>query len=132
MKMSKFKILLTVAILSIMAAFFIYQNNKVEWLEKDEFHKVMSQTFHPAEDGNLDPIKKRSSELMEKAIKWQYSDIPAEFKDTKDIKENLKKLVDGSLILDAKIKGNAPDSTINADLTELHEVFHDIVGMCKK
>lgn len=129
--MSKFKIVLVLIVILIISAFFYFQN-KVEWKQKDEFHAVMSQTFHPAEEGNLEPIKKRSSELVEKAIKWQYSDIPAEFKDTKDIKENLKKLVDGSLVLDAKIKGNAPDSTINADLAELHEVFHDIVGLCKK
>ncbi len=132
MKMSKFKIILTVAILSIMVAFYIYQNNKVEWLEKDEYHKVMSQTFHPAEDGNLDPIRKRSGEMVEKAIKWQQSNIPAEFKNTMDIKDNLNKLVNGSLQLDVKIKANAPDTTIKADLTGLHEVFHDIVGMCKK
>lgn len=130
--MSKSKIILAVGIISIMAVFFIYQHNKVVWLEKDEFHTVMGQTFHPAEEGNLDPIKKRSGELVAKAIKWQNSTIPADFKDTVNIKENLKKLVDGSLILDAKIKGNAPDSTIKTDLTELHEVFHDIVGMCKK
>ena len=129
--MSKLKIILGVITIIIVSTLF-YFHNKVDWKQKDEFHKVMSQTFHPAEDGNLDPTKKRSGELAEKAIKWQHSDIPAEFKDTKDIKENLKKLVDGSLVLDAKIKGNAPDSTIKADLTEMHEVFHDIVGLCKK
>ena len=40
---------------------------KDNWMELKEFHKVMAQTFHPAEIDNLEPLKKRSAELMAKS-----------------------------------------------------------------
>jgi len=102
----------------------------VEWKEKDDFHKVMGQTFHPAEDGNYAPIRERSGEMLEKAIAWQKSAIPAEFANISSIKENLVKLVAGSEALNNKIKANCTDEEIKTDLTALHDVFHEIVGAC--
>ena len=63
--MKKIKFLFTV-----MAVFFMSQvvsAQTSEWKEKTEFHKIMSQTFHPAEEGNLEPIKLRSEEMVQKA-----------------------------------------------------------------
>lgn len=103
---------------------------KVEWKEKDAFHTVMSQTFHPAEEGNFAPIRERIGEMVQKAIDWQKSEIPADFKNVQDIKENLNKLVAGSESLNNKIKANCTDSEILSDLSVLHDVFHSIVGLC--
>ena len=104
--------------------------NKTEWKEMVEFHKVMSQTFHPAEEGNFLPIRERSGEMFEKAIAWKTSIIPAEYSNVKGIKKNLKQLVKKSSELDRKIKANSSDEVILADLTVLHDVFHNIVGLC--
>ncbi len=38
-----------------------------DWPALKDFHKVMSQTFHPSEEGNLQPIKERSGEMTQKA-----------------------------------------------------------------
>ena len=35
-----------------------------KWPAIKEFHSVMSQTFHPSEEGNLEPIKARSEEML--------------------------------------------------------------------
>lgn len=105
--------------------------SKVEWKEKDNFHGIMSETFHPAEDGDFAPIKSRCGEMVEKAIAWQKSSIPVEFASVADIKENLSKLVAGSEVLNAKIKANCTDAEILTDLTALHDVFHLVVGLCK-
>ena len=56
------------------------QSTFEKWPAIKEFHEVMSQTFHPAEEGNLAPIKARSEEMMNKAAMLLKSDIPAEFK----------------------------------------------------
>lgn len=40
-----------------------------KWVELKAFHGVMSQTFHPSEEGNLELIKTRSEEMAEKAKK---------------------------------------------------------------
>ena len=50
---------------------------KAKWAEKDAFHKVMSETFHPAEEGKLEPIRKRSQEMMDVAIAWKNLTAPA-------------------------------------------------------
>ena len=103
---------------------------KEDWKEKDEFHKVMAQTFHPVEDGNYNPIRERSNEMYQKAVAWQKSTIPAGY-NKKKISKVLKKLVKESKELDKKIKAGTTDAEIKADLTELHDIFHEIVGLCK-
>lgn len=102
-----------------------------KWKEIKEFHTVMSQTFHPSEEGNLEPIKKRSSEMAEKANILAKSAIPKEYA-TPKIKEAVKKLEGGSQKLDKLIKsGKASDEQIKKDLSALHDVFHEIIGLCK-
>lgn len=102
-----------------------------KWKELKEFHTVMSQTFHPSEEGNLEPIKKRSSEMAEKANILVKSTIPQEY-NTPKIRMAVKKLQKGSKELDAFIKNSkASDETIKQKLSALHDVFHEIVGLCK-
>jgi len=100
------------------------------WKEKDEFHKVMAQTFHPMEDGNYNPIRERCGELLEKAMAWQKSPIPAGM-NKKKITKTLKKLVKETKELNDDIKKGTTDAEIKEELTELHDIFHEIVGLCK-
>ncbi|MCB9320264.1 MAG: hypothetical protein H6570_13355 [Lewinellaceae bacterium] len=100
-----------------------------QWPALDEFHGVMSQTFHPAEEGNLEPIKTRSSEMITKAKALAKSTVPAAFA-SPAITMATKKLVKGSKSLDKLVKkGN--DEAITASLVGLHDVFHEIVGLCR-
>ena len=101
------------------------------WKEQSAFHTVMSQTFHPAEEGDFKPIRERSGEMVEKAKAWKASAIPANYTDVKGIGSSLDALVDGSTKLDAKIKAGAKDEEILKDLSALHDVFHTIVGLCR-
>jgi hypothetical protein len=99
---------------------------KAKWNEMEEFHKVMSQTFHPAEEGQLEPIKTRSGEMVEKAIAWKKSETPEGY-DKKALKKPLKELVKGAKKLDQLVKANAADAEITAKITSLHDVFHEIM-----
>ncbi|MBK6964622.1 MAG: hypothetical protein IPH20_11970 [Bacteroidales bacterium] len=119
-----------VAALMVFAASFVSAQDKVEWKEMIDFHKVMSQTFHPVEEGNFQPIRERSGEMVEKATAWQNASIPAGYTNFKGIKKNLKQLVKKSSALDKKIKTGCTDEIIKADLTALHDIFHNIVGLC--
>jgi hypothetical protein len=107
------------------------QSEKAEWKELSAFHTVMSQTFHPAEEGDFKPIRERSGEMVEKAKAWKASVIPAGYTEVKGIETSLDALVDGSSKLDAKIKAGAKDEEILKDLSALHDVFHTIVGLCR-
>lgn len=106
-----------------------FAQTKTEWKEKEDFHIVMSETFHPSEEGKLEPIKTRIGEMVDAAIAWKNSSIP-EGLDSKSIKKNLKKLVTDSKSLRKKINAGASDELITAKLNKLHDLFHDIAGMC--
>jgi len=100
-----------------------------DWQELKDFHKVMSQTFHPSEEGNLEPIRKRSGEMVEKAISLENSVIPAEFYNDK-VLAAVKKLATDSKKLDKLVKSKKSDKELTEALTKLHDVFHEIIGLC--
>ena len=105
------------------------QSTFEKWPAIKEFHQVMSQTFHPAEEGNLAPIKARSEEMMNKAALLLKSDIPEAFK-TSAILASAEKLQLKSRALHKLVISKAPDATILKSITDLHDTFHEIVGLC--
>ena len=100
-----------------------------KWPAIKEFHTVMSQTFHPAEEGNLAPIKARSEEMMNKAAMLLKSDIPTEFR-TDAILASAERLQLKSKALHKLVASNGSDPAIIESITDLHDTFHEIVGLC--
>jgi hypothetical protein len=100
-----------------------------DWQALKDFHKVMSQTFHPSEEGNLEPIRKRSGEMVEKANLLAKSIIPAEF-NKKEVVAAVQKLAIDSKKLDKLVKSKKSDKELTDSLTKLHDVFHEIIGLC--
>jgi phosphomevalonate kinase len=97
----------------------------------DDFHSVMATTFHPAEDGDLQPIRTRSQEMVDKATAWYNSTVPQGY-DKKLTTATLKKLVKGTKEIDKMVKANATDKELVNKLTALHDVFHEIMEKCRK
>jgi hypothetical protein len=125
------KNILTLALILFISGAVQGQSIFSKWPALDEYHKVMAQTFHPSEDGNLEPIKKRSGELRDQAAMVAKSDIPTEF-DSPAIRKAVKQLNKDSKALDKFIQSNkATDPQITKSLAALHDVFHDVVGLCK-
>lgn len=102
---------------------------KDAWVALKEFHLVMAQTFHPMEEGDLNPIKTRSGELLAKAILLSKSSIPASFASA-EISTAIKDLVKGSEELDKLVQKKAKEEKIKQSLTSLHDTFHIIQGLC--
>lgn len=100
-----------------------------DWPALKDFHKVMSQTFHPSEEGNLEPIRKRSGEMVEKANLLAKSTIPAEF-NKKEVVAAVQKLAVDSKKLNKLVKSKKSDKELTEALTKLHDVFHEIIGLC--
>ncbi|HKR04196.1 MAG TPA: hypothetical protein VJY62_06115 [Bacteroidia bacterium] len=122
------KILIFTALLFI--SFTGFGQSKLEnWPELKTFHSVMASTFHPSEEGNLEPIKTRAGEMVEKAQALAASKIPAEFA-TDKIKAAVAKLVTGSQELKTIIDKKEKDEVITKNLSALHDTFHEIVGLC--
>jgi hypothetical protein len=110
---------------------FTHAQEKMPWKEMDNFHKIMSETFHPAEEGHLDPIKKRSQEMVDKAVAWQSSTAPEGY-DKKKVDPSLKKLVKGARELNSLVKAKSSDRLLKAKLSGLHDTFHEIMEKCEK
>ena len=100
-----------------------------DWQALKDFHKVMSQTFHPSEEGNIQPIKERSGEMVLKAELLAKSTIPAEF-NSKEVVAAVKKLETDSKKLDQLVKNKKSDKELTEALSKLHDVFHEIIGLC--
>lgn len=102
-----------------------------KWPAIKEFHGVMSQTFHPAEEGNFAPIKTRSGEMMSKAALVLKSDIPEEFR-RKAILASAERLQLKSKALHKLVISSGSDTAILKSITDLHDTFHEIVGLCSE
>ena len=99
------------------------------WKELDDYHKVMASTFHPSEEGNLQPIKERSGELSDKAKALQKSTIPAAYQKP-GVKETLDLLAKESKALDKMVRKKKPDADITKSLAALHDRFHEVIEKC--
>ncbi|WP_426094655.1 hypothetical protein [Flavobacterium sp. DSR2-3-3] len=126
--MKPLKVFLVLAIL-IVASSVSAQSTFDKWPAIKEFHEVMSQTFHPAEEGNLAPIKARSEEMMNKATMLLKSDIPTEFR-TDAILVLAERLQLKSKALHKLVKSSGTDAAIVKSITDLHDTFHQIIGLC--
>ena len=95
------------------------------WVEMDEFHMIMVETFHPYKDStNLEPAKKRASELMTAADEWASADLPDKV-NTAEVKAKLRQLKSEAVTLAESVK-SADDNVIGEQLTRLHDTFHEI------
>lgn len=105
------------------------QAQQPAWKELDDYHTVMAQTFHPSEEGNLQPIKERSGELADKAKALKKSAIPAAYQKP-GVKETLNLLAKESKALDKMVRKKKPDADITKSLAALHDRFHEVMEKC--
>jgi len=96
-----------------------------DWKEMDEFHIIMAETFHPYKDSsNLEPVKSRAAELASAAGEWSSATLPEKV-DNDEIRSKLEQLKSetGKLAEDVR---TADDNVIAAQLTKVHDTFHEI------
>ena len=103
---------------------------KTDWKEMNNFHTLMSTSFHPSEEGNLKPVKAKSDSLLLSAKLWKASKVPAGFK-PKETGETLTKLIKQLAELNTAVKAGKDDAALKNMIKEAHEIFHDIVEKCR-
>ena len=128
--MKQFKLFLVLAFI-VATSSVSAQTTFDKWPTIKDLHEVMSETFHPAEEGNLAPIKARSEEMMNKAAQLLKVEIPAEFR-TDAIIASAERLQLKSTALNKIVKSNAADAAVVKSITDLHDTFHEIVGLCSE
>lgn len=123
-------------VLAFVAAVFFtitsFAQSKFEnWPEMKTFHSILSETFHPAEEGNMQPIKNRSHELLINVKLINKSPVPASV-DNDQMRKTLKRLEKETDKLNALVVRQEQSNTIMKQLNIVHDTFHEIAGMCKK
>ena len=127
----KQKIRLTVLALIAFVTALTAQTKPAPWAEMKAFHHLMSNTFHPVEDGNFAPLKEKADSMLVAAKQWQAASIPDEYKPA-ETKKALKKLVKECKGIKKAVAANASDDELKKKITVAHDVFHTIVKECKK
>lgn len=107
---------------------------KDNWLAIKDFHKVMAQTFHPAEEKNLAPLRSRSGELYAKAILLKNSTPPASANNER-VQEALTRLekqcLDIHTLVQKPMKNEAAkEAQLIEKITKAHDIFHEVEGLC--
>jgi hypothetical protein len=102
-----------------------------KWPAMKSFHEVMSRTFHPAEKGNLGPLKNFSETLETAARDLTTKNVPAEFK-TETLMTAVKRLQGRTKEINKLVKTGASDADLIKAITDAHNIFHEIIGMCKE
>ena len=101
-----------------------------EWDQlMDAYHDVMSGTFHPAEEGDLAPLKERYKELAERSTAWAAVAIPEKHQG-KELETMMTTLQAESKAIGALVESGASDEDLNKAIVALHDVYHGIVGAC--
>lgn len=127
--MTKIKISLLMFVFSFAA--FAGFSQQATWLEMENFHSVMSVSFHPAEDNNLKPVREKASALVNKAKEWQSSAAPKGFNGTVTA-PILKKLVKQCSLIEVAVKKNKSDVELKKMITKAHDIFHEIKEKCRE
>lgn len=110
---------------------FSQTEKKSNWPEMHAFHEVMSTTFHPAEEGDLAPLKAKAGMLVDRAKAWQKSKVPAGYK-PKETADTLKRLVKQCKEVQKAVKKGKSDAELTAAITKAHDIFHEIMGKCRE
>lgn len=108
----------------------LFAQTKADWSQMHDFHAVMSGTFHPAEEGNLKPLREKAGDLYEKAKAWKASAVPAGY-DAAKTADTLKRLVKQCKAIKKAVKANKTDAELTPMITAAHDVFHEIMEKCR-
>lgn len=103
---------------------------KDAWKELKDFHMVMAQTFHPAEEGKFEAIKERSGELLAKAKLLNSNPMPTSFS-TPEMKKATATIVKGAEELNKLVAKKVDNKKLMDKLNKLHDDFHVIQGLCE-
>lgn len=128
--MKHFLGLLFFSLFALSAQTLFAQHTAGAWKEMSDFHEVMSTTFHPAEEGNLQPLRMKAEELYTRAKSWKASAVPAGY-DAAKTKDTLKRLVKQCKVVKKAVKAKKTDAELTTEITKAHDVFHEIMEKCR-
>lgn len=105
-------------------------SQEAKWQQMEDFHAVMSVTFHSADDDNLKPLKEKSGDLLARAKAWQKGGVPQGFNATVT-NPILKRLVKQCNAINKAVAAGKTDDELKKMIMDAHEIFHEIKEKCR-
>ncbi|HHP7241928.1 MAG TPA: hypothetical protein ACFCUD_09650 [Cyclobacteriaceae bacterium] len=100
-----------------------------DWMKvKEDFHMALALTFHPAEEGNLQPLKDDYKSLVKLSSEWKGMPLPRNYKNPA-MRDNLILLHNLSKGISELIKENKDESLLMEAIIKLHDQYHKIEQM---
>ncbi|MEI7472295.1 MAG: hypothetical protein WCJ85_08550 [Chitinophagaceae bacterium] len=107
-----------------------FSQEKAEWPAIKTFHGIMGKVFHPTEENNFQPLRDSVSVLVEKAIEWKNSAVPAGYNE-EVTKPTIAKLVKQCKSIQKAVKANKTNDQLKPMIIKAHDIFHEIMEKCK-
>jgi len=101
------------------------------WPQMKKFQSTLTETFKPAEKGDMTPIRSRSHELYQNAKLVNKMPVPQAV-DNDQLRSTLKKLERETDKLNALVVREEQTPTVMKQFNIVHDTFHEITGMCTK
>lgn len=101
-----------------------------KWKQMHYYNELLSKTFHSAEEGNLNPIRVSSEDLVARAELLDIETIPQDLRTAK-LDENIRILKKQTKVVSLLIASKAPNAEIMRAFQNLYDIFHTIVQMCE-
>jgi superoxide dismutase len=102
---------------------------KDSWPELKDFHKTLSESFHPTEKGDFSPLKKNCGTLLAKAVLLRNSVLPNSLKN-KEIDNTLKIIEEKCEELYELKSKKIKDEILKKKIIEIHDQFHLVMKKC--
>jgi hypothetical protein len=118
------KILLMASLLFSLAGW----SQQKDWKEYRGFYDLVQLILHPAEYGDLKAVKDSSALLLDRAIAWQSSPVPARYKKGEQIRKGLNELMALCRELHEAVVQKKDDETISLLAIKTHNKFHAVSG----
>lgn len=99
------------------------------WKEMDAFHAMLGTTFHPAQKGELAPLKANASTLAARARTWSES-TPPQACATPDPREAVRGIAASASALAERVAANAPDAELTTAIGAIHDSFEALEKQC--
>ena len=120
---------LAIALLFFVAVPMSAQSALDKWPAMKDFHEVLSRSYHPTEENNFEPLRNFSQTLADKAMELSTKEVPRDIK-TEALMKAVARLQVQSQEVNKLVKTNASNETLKKAITETHDIFHEIIGMC--
>jgi hypothetical protein len=120
-----------IALISLACLSFYSYAQQHAWKEMEAFDEQVDNVLHPAEAGDLRPVKANSGSLLTRAGQWQASAIPADC-NYPALKTDLADLVALCGQLDQAVRLKKGNPEIKRLAMQVHNKFHRVLASVKK